>query len=251
MEMRLQRFLAQAGIASRRKAETLITDGKVRVNGRIVTQLGSKVDPSRDKVEVGGKRLHAEEHVYVLVNKPRGYVTTLSDPQGRPTVLELVRSVGVRLYPVGRLDFNTEGALVLTNDGDLANGLMHPRGGVEKVYQVKIRGPVGPDAIDAFRAGVTLDDGDRTQPAEATLLGPSEGGNNTWLEVILTEGKNRQIHRMCEALGLAVAKLRRVEYAGLALGELRPGRWRRLEPREVTQLRKLGGLQPRRARGGR
>ena len=251
MEMRLQRFMAQAGIASRRKAETLITDGKVRVNGRVVTELGTKVDPSRDKVEVGGKKLSAEEHVYVLLNKPRGYVTTLSDPQGRPTVLDLVKSVGARVYPVGRLDFNTEGVLVLTNDGDLANGLMHPRGGVEKVYQVKIRGSVGPEAIDAFREGVTLDDGDRTQPAEATLLGPSEGGNNTWLEVILTEGKNRQIHRMCEAVGLAVAKLRRVEYAGLQLGELRPGRWRPLEPREVAHLRKLGGLQPRRARGGR
>jgi pseudouridine synthase len=187
-----------------------------------------------------------------MLNKPRGYVTTLSDPQGRPTVLELVKSVGARIYPIGRLDFNTEGCLVLTNDGDLANGLMHPRGGVEKVYQVKIRGSVDPDVIESFRGGVTLDDGDRTQPAEATLLGPSEGGNNTWLEVILTEGKNRQIHRMCEAVGLAVAKLRRVEYAGLALGELRPGRWRKLEAREVAHLRKLGGVQsPRRARSGR
>jgi 23S rRNA pseudouridine2605 synthase len=209
------------------------------------------VDPARDKVEVGGKRLSAEEHVYVLLNKPRGYVTTLSDPQGRPTVLELVRSIDARVYPVGRLDFNTEGVLVLTNDGDLANGLMHPRGGVEKIYHVKVRGPVVPEVIDSFRRGVTLDDGTRTQPAEAELIGPSEGGNNTWMGVVLTEGKNRQIHRMCEALGLTVAKLRRVSYAGLEIGELRPGRWRRLDPREVTMLRKRAGIQPRRARGGR
>jgi 23S rRNA pseudouridine2605 synthase len=236
--MRLQRFLSQAGVASRRKAETMITSGHVRVNGRVVSELGSKIDPSRDRVEVNGKRVVAEEHIYILLNKPRGYVTTLSDPEGRPTVLELVEKVGARVYPVGRLDFNTEGLLVLTNDGDLANGLMHPRGGVEKVYHVKVRGQADARVIDQIRRGLTLDDGERTQPTDAELLGPSEGGNNSWLEVVLREGKNRQIHRMCEALGLTVAKLRRVRYAGIDLGDLRSGRWRPLNRFELQKLKR-------------
>jgi 23S rRNA pseudouridine2605 synthase len=151
--------------------------------------------------------------------------------------------VGARVYPVGRLDFNTEGVLVLTNDGALAHALMHPRGEVHKTYQVKLRGLASPEIADAFRRGVVLDDGTRTAPAEVSLLGPTEGGRNSWLEVTIHEGKNRQIHRMAEALGLQVAKLVRVRYAGLEAGTLRPGKWRRLNEREVGALRRAAGLR--------
>lgn len=250
MEMRLQRYLAQAGVASRRKAEELITGGHVRVNGRVVSELGSKVDSRKDEVEVDGRRVRAQEHVYVLLNKPRGTVTTLDDPEGRPTVMTLVKGIDARLYPVGRLDFNTEGVLLLTNDGDLANALMHPSGEVEKTYHVKLRGLASPEVLDGFRAGVTLDDGTRTAPAEATLLGTSEGGNNSWMEVTIHEGKNRQIHRMAEALGHQVAKLHRIRYAGLNVDDLRPGTWRLLHDDEVARLRKMAGLAVEKRRPG-
>ena len=243
MLMRLQRFMAQAGVASRRKAEELITAGRVRVNGKVVTELGTKVDPRKDQVTVGDKHLAVEQHVYLLLHKPRGYVTTLSDPEGRPTVMELLKNVAVRLYPVGRLDFNTEGVLLLTNDGDLAHALMHPSGEVEKTYEVKLRGVALPDVVESFRKGVTLDDGSRTAPAKVSAMGPTEGGSNSWLEVTIHEGKNRQIHRMAEALGHQVAKLQRVRYAGLELGALRPGSYRALAEREVDGLRRLVGMK--------
>jgi pseudouridine synthase len=241
--MRLQRFLAQAGVASRRKSEDLITAGRVKVNGRVVTELGTQVDPRRDEVTVGGRKLVAEAPLYLMLNKPKGYVTTLSDPERRPTVMELLKNVEERVYPVGRLDFNTEGVLILTNDGDLAHALMHPSGEVRKTYQVKLRGEAGAEVAEAFRRGVTLDDGSRTAPAEVTLLGPSEGGHNTWLEITIHEGKNRQIHRMAESLGLSVAKLVRVRYAGLEAGTLRLGRYRRLNEEEVDALRRVAGLR--------
>jgi pseudouridine synthase len=247
--IRLQRFLAQAGVASRRKAEELITAGRVKVNGRVVSELGSKVDPVRDEVTVGGRKLVKQQPVYLVLNKPKGYVTTLSDPEGRPTVMELVGKVEERVYPVGRLDFNTEGVLLLTNDGDLAHALMHPAREVKKTYQVKLRGEAGAEMIDQLRRGVTLDDGTRTAPAEVVLLGPSEGGRNTWLEITIHEGKNRQIHRMAEALGLQVAKLQRVRYAGLDAEGLRTGRWRSLRRDEVDHLRRVAGMrvQPQKA----
>ena len=242
MEMRLQRFLAQAGVASRRKAEELITLGRVKVNGRVVTELGTKVDSVRDKVEVSGRRLAVEEHLYLLLNKPRGYVTTLSDPEKRPTVMELLRGIEARVYPVGRLDFNTEGLLVFTNDGDLANGLMHPRREVQKTYRVKVRGILTAEELAQLRSGVTLDDGVRTAPAEVTPGGASTGGHNSWFEITIHEGRNRQIHRMVEALGHQVAKLERVRYAGLEAGTLRPGRYRQLVEREVETLKVVAGL---------
>jgi pseudouridine synthase len=247
--IRLQRFLSQAGVASRRQGEQLILDGRVRVNGRVVTELGTKVDPTHDRVSVGGRPLKAEEPVYLLLHKPRGYVTTRSDPEGRPTVMELVRSVSERVFPVGRLDFNTEGVLLFTNDGDLANGLMHPRGEVEKIYHVKLRGEVAEEAIRALARGVTLDDGTRTAPARAARLGSTD--RNTWVELELHEGKNRQVHRMAESLGLQVAKLKRVRYAGLELGTLRPGKYRRLTAREVETLRRRAGLPSKRSRARR
>jgi 23S rRNA pseudouridine2605 synthase len=241
MQVRLQRFLAQAGVASRRKAETLITDGRVRVNGRVVTELGTKVDPVRDEVVVGGRSLKAEEPVYLLLNKPKGYVTTVSDPEGRPTVMELVRKAdGARVYPVGRLDFNTEGLLVLTNDGDLAHALMHPKREVRKTYEVKLQGLIAPDQLAAWQRGVVLDDGERAAPAEARILGNT--GKNSWVEVTIHEGRNRQIHRMAEAIGFAVLKLQRVRYAGLELTDLKPGACRRLTLREVDELRRAAGL---------
>jgi len=248
MEMRLQRFLAQAGIASRRKAELLITAGQVKVNGKVVTELGTKVDPARDKVAVAGKRLAQEELVYLLLNKPRGFVTTVSDPENRPTVMQLVRDAGARVYPVGRLDFNTEGVLLLTNDGELAHALMHPSRGVEKTYRVKLRGLAGnspelADLIERWSSGIELDGGERTAPARVELLGATEGGRNTWFEVTIHEGKNRQIHRMAEAAGYQVAKLERVRYAGLEAGAVKPGRYRALLAREVADLRKLAGLK--------
>jgi pseudouridine synthase len=212
----------------------------------VVTELGTKVDPDRDRVQVAGRRVEAEKSTYVLLNKPRGFVTTLSDPEGRPTVMQLIKGAGARVVPVGRLDFNTEGVLLLTNDGELLHALTHPSKGVEKTYRVKLRGTAGPDVARQLAEGVTLDDGSRTSPARVLLEGPTEGGRNTWLEITIHEGKNRQIHRMAESLGYQVAKLERVSFAGLDVHALKPGNYRHLVAREVMSLRKLAGLPARR-----
>jgi 23S rRNA pseudouridine2605 synthase len=252
--MRLQRFLAQAGVASRRHAEELILDGKVTVNGRVVTELGTKVDARADRVEVEGRPVAQEPLRYILVHKPRGTVTTASDPEGRPTVMELVGDRGARLFPVGRLDFNTEGVLLLTNDGDLAHALMHPSGEIDKTYHVKVRGDVTSEQLSQLRRGVVLPprpDADpdapeveeRSGPAEVANLGSSGEGKNTWLEITIHEGRNRQIHRMCEAVGLQVAKLKRVVYAGLTVEGLRPGRWRHLTDEELAAVRALAKVK--------
>jgi len=239
MDIRLQRFLAQAGVASRRKAEELITAGKVKVNGQIVTELGTKVDPDSDKVILGGKRLLAERPVYLMLNKPKGFVTTLSDPEGRPTVMTFLRRAGARVFPVGRLDFNTEGLLICTNDGDLAHALMHPKHEVRKTYHVKLQGLVPMETVKSWQNGVTLDDGDRTSPAEVILIGNT--GKNSWLEVTIHEGKNRQIHRTAEALCFRVLKLMRVGYGGLSLDDLKLGTTRPLNHDEIDRLRKSAG----------
>ena len=239
MEIRLQRFLAQAGVASRRKAEELIVEGRVKVNGQVVSELGSKVDPDRDKVTLAGKRLLVERPVYLMLNKPRGYVTTMSDPERRPTVARFLKRAGARVFPVGRLDFNTEGLLICTNDGDLAHALMHPKHEVPKTYHVKLQGMAGPEVVSAWQKGVTLDDGERTAPATVARIGDT--GKNAWLEITIREGKNRQIHRMAEAVGFNVLKLTRVGYAGLTLEDLRVGEMRPLSPDEVQRLRKAAG----------
>jgi pseudouridine synthase len=239
MEIRLQRFLAQAGVASRRKAEELIVAGRVKVNGQVVTELGTKVDPDQDKVVLAGKRLLAERPVHLMLNKPRGYVTTLSDPEGRPTVMTFLRRAGARVFPVGRLDFNTEGLLICTNDGDLAHALMHPKHEVRKTYHVKLQGMLGPETVQAWQRGVTLDDGDRTAPAEVKILGNT--GKNSWLEVSIHEGKNRQIHRTAEALGFRLLKLTRVGYGGLVLDDLKVGHTRPLTREELERLRRAAG----------
>lgn len=241
---RLQKVIAQAGIASRRAAEEIILAGRVRVNGRVVTELGAKADPRNDKIEVDGKRLVAEAPVYVVLHKPKNVVSTLSDPEGRPTVAEYLKAIPARVYPVGRLDFATSGVLLATNDGEFANGLLHPRGGVPKTYVVKVHGVMGPDDFDVWRRGVRLDDG-MTLPAEVHPLRVE--GDKTWFEVSLREGRNQQIRRMGEATGFSVMRLARVSFAGVTNEGLRPGEWRPLTLDELQQMRKEFGV-PKRVR---
>jgi 23S rRNA pseudouridine2605 synthase len=238
--MRLQRFLAQAGVASRRHAEELITKGRVRVNGRVITELGTKVDPGRDKVLVDGKRVQSEDLSYLLMFKPRGVMTTLEDPEGRPTVKELLpRNQTERVFPVGRLDYATEGVLLFTNDGDLMQGLLHPSRHVAKIYHAKLRGKVPVEQIEKLRRGVLIKSG-RTKPAEAFILGETE--SNTWVELRLTEGRTHQVRDMGDAIGHPVVKLTRVSFAGLTVEGMRPGETRPLTTAEVEDLRKLAGV---------
>jgi 23S rRNA pseudouridine2605 synthase len=240
MEVRLQRFLAQAGVASRRAAEELISAGHVRVNGKPVKVLGTKVRPGKDAIEVKGKRVHVEDRVYYVLNKPKGVITTVSDPEGRETVMDLLpRNIGARVVPVGRLDFYTEGVLLFTNDGDLSAALLHPRGHVEKTYHVKIRGKVVEEQIEKLRSGVRID-GRRTQPAQVDRL--KFTGTHTWLVITIKEGRTRQIHKMAEALRLQVIKLARVAFGGITYHGLKVGQSRALTPAEVLDLRKLAGL---------
>jgi 23S rRNA pseudouridine2605 synthase len=236
---RIQKILARGGIASRRAAEQLISAGHVRVNGRVVTELGAKADPRRDRVEVDGKRVVAEEPVYVVLNKPRGVVSTMSDPEGRPTVKELLASIGARVYPVGRLDFATSGVLLATNDGELADGLLHPRKTVPKTYILKVKGVMTPDDLDQWRKGVRLEDG-MTLPAEAKLL--RHEGDKTWIELTIREGRNQQIRRMGEATGFPVMRLSRVAFAEISGEGLAPGRWRHLTRDELVALKKTYGV---------
>jgi 23S rRNA pseudouridine2605 synthase len=228
--VRLNAYLARAGIASRRGSDDLIKQGRVKVNDE-PGQLNTYVHAG-DRVEVDGEPVAAQRLTYVLLNKPAGTVTTASDPQGRPTVVQLVEEVPERIVPVGRLDADTTGALLLTNDGALAHRLAHPRYGVEKVYEVEVGGEPDDAALRRLAEGVEIDDG-RTAPAKARLLGPS------LVELTLHEGRKHQVKRMCEAVGHPVQHLHRSRYAGLTLGGLEPGSWRELEPSEVKRLRDL------------
>ena len=232
--MRLNAYLARAGIASRRHADELIKAGRVRVNGE-PGRLDTFVGPN-DSVDVDGQRVVLQRLAYVLLHKPAGTVTTARDPQGRPTVVDLV-DVPERVVPVGRLDVDTTGALLLTNDGPLAHRLAHPRYGVEKTYEVDIEGEPDSRALDRLANGVELEDG-RTAPASARRVGPST------IELTIHEGRNRQVKRMCEAIGHPVQRLHRSAYAGLTLEGLEPGRWRELEPSEVERLSRLRSLRP-------
>lgn len=230
--MRLNAFLARSGVASRRRADDLIRSGRVRVNGepgRFDTEVGR-----RDRVELDGRRLALQPLTYVLLNKPAGTVTTARDPQGRPTVVDLV-DLPVRVVPVGRLDADTTGVLLLTNDGDLAHRLAHPRYEVEKVYRVQVAGDPDGKTLDRLRSGVELDDGP-TAPARVRRLAPGR------LELTLHEGRNRQVRRMAEAVGHAVRRLERVRYAGLDAKGITPGDWRELTRDEVEGLRRRVGL---------
>ena len=248
---RLQKVLARGGIASRREAEALITEGRVKVNGEVVRTLGTRVDPALDRVEVDGREVMAEPNIYLLFHKPRGVVTTLDDPEGRPSIKDYVADVGARVFPVGRLDFHTSGALLLTNDGALANALLHPTKRVAKTYVAKVRGVPTDEQIQLLRTGVELAPiGDergveRTRPAEVEVLrsGPSGEGSvredgTTWMQITLREGRNRQIHRMSEAVGLFVMRLARISFAGITTENLRAGQMRELTPGEASLLRR-------------
>jgi 23S rRNA pseudouridine2605 synthase len=234
MPERLQKLIAQAGLTSRRKAEAWITQGRVLLNGR-PAQLGDRADLNCDQVEVDGRKLaRAEKQVTVLLNKPRGYVTTLDDPQGRAQVTDLISSIPQRLFPVGRLDYNTEGLLLLTNDGDLAQHLSHPRHHVRKTYLVKVSGLLGKEMIDRLQQGLVLEDGP-TAPAEVARV--RRVGTHCWFELSLYEGRNRQVRRMCEAIGLQVNRLKRIQLAFLDLSGVATGSYRRLRDAEVTRLK--------------
>jgi 23S rRNA pseudouridine2605 synthase len=230
--VRLNAYLARTGLASRRQADELIKDGRVRVNGR-PARLDTFVSPS-DLVEVDGRAVEPQRLSYVLLHKPAGVVTTARDPQGRPTVVDLVR-LDARVVPVGRLDADTTGALLLTNDGELAHRLAHPRYEMDKVYAVEVEGTPSDEALHRLAAGVELEDG-RTAPAGVRRLGPST------LELTLHEGRKRQVKRMCEAVGHPVRRLHRPRYATLALDELAPGEWRELTEDEVADLRRAARL---------
>jgi 23S rRNA pseudouridine2605 synthase len=244
MEERLQKIISRAGIASRRAGEEIILAGRVRVNGRVITELGAKADLGRDTVEVDGRKLVGEILRYLVLHKPRGVVSTLSDPEGRPTVASLLEGAGTRLYPVGRLDFATSGVLLVTNDGDFANGLLHPRGGVPKTYVVKAQGVMTEQDTDRWRAGIRLEDG-LTRPAEVQFLRHEDG--KTWFEITLREGRNQQIRRMGEATGFPVMRLARTSFAGVTSEGLRPGQWRSLSLEELRAIREQFGV-PKKAR---
>jgi 23S rRNA pseudouridine2605 synthase len=250
MEERLQKLIATAGLASRRHAEAMITAGEVTVNGKVITELGTKADPARDHIKVRGRLinplLEAREKVYILLNKPRGYLSSVADPEGRPLVTELVPQSLGRLHPVGRLDFNTEGLLLLTNDGDFTNFITSARNRVQKVYEVKVKGAPPESAIERLRKGVRLDDGVRSAPADIKRIDESDA--NAWFEVVLHEGRNQQIRRMFDAIGHSVVKLRRVKIGSLTAEPLAPKQWRMLSPAEVARLmRQPGKKRPPRA----
>lgn len=236
---RLQKIIAHAGVASRREAETMIREGRVTVNGRVVTELGTKAHPDRDHIKVDGKLIiRPEKRRYILLNKPREVTSTVNDPEGRPTVIDLIKGVRERIYPVGRLDYQSEGLLLLTNDGDLAYKVSHPKHGSVKTYHVKVRGVPDNRIIGKLERGITLD-GKKTIPCviermRTTGRGQDEG--NSWFEVRLREGRNQQIRRMFQAVGHPVSKLKRVAIGPIADPGLAPGLWRELTPHEVTLL---------------
>lgn len=235
-EERLQKLLAHAGIASRRKAEQMIVEGRVSVNGAVVTELGTKADPDRNHIKVDGRHLRPpEKHVYLVLNKPKGCVTTASDPQGRETVLDLVRGIKARVYPVGRLDYNSEGLLLLTNDGEFARRITAPATHVPKIYLAKVNGALTPEQEEQFRGGISLE-GKRTAPAGLRL---KQRAVNPWYEVRLIEGRQNQVRLMFKHFGRLVEKLRRVRIGFLELGPLRPGEFRHLSAGELARFRKV------------
>jgi len=241
---RLQKIIARAGIASRRAAEELILAGRVRVNGHVIVELGTQHDARKDRIEVDGKRLVSEEPMYLVLHKPKNVVSTMSDPEGRPTVADYFKELGVRLYPVGRLDFGTSGVLLVTNDGEFANGMLHPREAVPKTYVVKVTRELSERDLSLWEEGMMLEDG-KTAPATTKLLRLE--GDKTWFELTITEGRNQQIRRMAEAVGTRVMRLARISFAAITHEGLRPGQWRFLRAEELTKLRERYGV-PRRVR---
>ncbi|MDD3395441.1 MAG: rRNA pseudouridine synthase [Clostridia bacterium] len=238
MEERLQKFLAEAGVASRRKAEELITAGKIKVNGKVVTELGTKIDPLKDEVlyldkEISNKEV---EMVYIMLHKPEGYVTTAKEQFGRPGVMDLVSRIETRIFPVGRLDYDTSGLLLLTNDGDLTYKLTHPKHDVDKTYIAKLYGTPDDMALQKFRRGVEID-GRKTKPAKMQIL--EKGERQSTVEIVIHEGRNRQVRKMCEAIKHPVAQLKRVGTGELMLGDLAKGKYRHLTEKEIKYLKSL------------
>lgn len=249
---RLQKIIAHAGVSSRREAEAMIREGRVTLNGRVVTELGTRADPDRDHIKVDGKLItHAEPHRYILLYKPKEVMTTVEDPQGRRTVIELVRGIRERIYPVGRLDFHSEGLVLLTNDGDLAFKVSHPTHGSVKTYSVKVRGVPDERMVDKLRRGITID-GKRTLPCDLERMhttGKRDDEGNSWFEVKLREGRTQQIRKMFQAIGHPVSKLRRVAIGPISDPKLTPGVWRELTKQEVKMLETMKepkAVKPRR-----
>lgn len=242
MQERIQKFVSRAGVASRRKAEEMILEGRIKINGQIILEPGCKIDPAKDIVVVDGvkiKPVHKME--YVILYKPAGFVTTMHDPQGRPKVKDLIADIPVRLYPVGRLDFNTSGLLFMTNDGDMANHLLHPRYEVKKVYEVAVKGLINPLQIKSLRNGVIMK-GDPRVTAPAKVVLKQNKDKISRFQITIHEGRNRQIRRMCTAVGLKVAELKRIRYGCLTIRELEPGQYRKLTPFEIKRLKKDASL---------
>ncbi len=227
---RLQKFLAHAGVDSRRKCEQLIAAGRVEVNHKVVTKPGTCIDPAADMVTIDGRRVKPEKKIYLLINKPRGYICSSADPAGRPRVLDLVPHVSQRIYTIGRLDYDTEGLLLLTNDGDFVDRLVHPRENIPKVYEVKVKGAIGHEKLSRLRSQFVID-GRKITPARVEVI--SRRGDKTQLQMTIFEGRNRQIKRMFEQIGCRVLQLKRIRLGPLELGTLRPGRYRKLLPEEV------------------
>jgi pseudouridine synthase len=239
VQIRLQKILSAAGVASRRASEQMILDGRVMVNGATVLELGTKADPAKDVIKVDGRRIKTEiTHRYIVLYKPKGYVTTRSDPEGRRTVMDLIGK-GDYIYPVGRLDYDSEGLLLMMTDGELAARLMHPRHEVDKVYEVIVAGTPDRRDIEKLRKGVHIEGG-RTSPAEVHVENTVRGARpTTLLTITIQEGRNRQIRKMCSAVGLPVRDLRRIRMGPIGLGRLKPGQWRDLTPEEVRRLKTL------------
>ncbi len=234
---RLQKYIADCGVASRRKAEELILKGYVEVNGEKVTELGTKIDPQKDEVTFKGKVLKPEKKkVYIMLNKPEGYVTTAKDQFGRPTVMDLIKDVKERVVPVGRLDYDTSGLLLLINDGDIVYKLTHPKNEIDKVYEAKLFGVPDSNTINLFRRGITID-GKKTSPAKIELL--KVDGRFSWCNITIHEGRNRQVRKMCQAARHPVASLRRIAEGEIYLGDLKKGSWRYLTDKEIRYLKEL------------
>jgi 23S rRNA pseudouridine2605 synthase len=245
MEERLQKILSRAGVSSRRKAEELIIQGAVSVNDRVVKELGSKADFERDRIRVHGQLLNKpSDRLYFMLNKPKGYITSTEDPEGRPTVTKLLGRIGKKVYPVGRLDFASEGLLLLTNDGDFANHILSAKGKLPKTYLVKVNAMLDHKSMEQFREGIYID-GRRTAPAQLRL---TTAAANPWYEVVLTEGRNRQIRKMFLRFGVLVEKLRRTKIGPLSLGKLASGEFRPLTPREIERVLAAPAEEPRNER---
>lgn len=236
--LRLQKYLAECGVASRRGAETLIRDGRIKVNGKTIREMGVKIDEENDVVEFDEATVKPQtKMVYIMLNKPVGFVTTVSDDKGRDTVMSLVSDIPIRIYPVGRLDYDTEGLLLMTNDGDLTYKITHPKNNVEKTYVAEVSGNISMDTIVRLRSGVVVD-GAKTSPAKVEVVGATRLG--TKLKITIHEGRNRQVRKMFEAVGCVVKRLVRTEEAGLKLGHVPLGRWRKLTEPEINMLKKIG-----------